>query len=305
SFTGAHKSHIGRVEKANGGTLFLDEAGNLNLSAQAKLLRMIQDREFERVGGEKSLKADVRLIAATNADLNNMVLKGKFRKDLFFRLNVIEIHLPPLKDRKDDIPHLVRYFLERTEYKKPWKIENSALQLMEKHDWPGNIRELFNVLEYCITTAKNDTITPDNLPLRIINNKNNNFQVSETILHNRDTESFDLAIKLTGGGMEPLEAFLGISGQALIDLISQTSHSTSELNRPCKQCRLLNNRQFKILGLIHRRSPVTIRELIPIFNLTKITLNRDMNKLIKTGLIKRLGSGRAVRFEWVGNLVPG
>lgn len=150
SFTSAIKQRIGKFEQANGGTLFLDEIGDMSLSAQAKVLRALQENKITRVGGEKEIAVDVRVIAATNKDLRKEIEKGNFREDLFFRLNAIEIHVPALKDRLDDIPLLVKSFLKDTceEYGMPLKtITDDAIKQLQKLPWRGNIRELKNVVE--------------------------------------------------------------------------------------------------------------------------------------------------------------
>lgn len=150
SFTSAIKQRIGKFEQANGGTLFLDEIGDMSLSAQAKVLRALQENKITRVGGEKEIAIDVRVIAATNKDLRKEIEKGNFREDLFFRLNAIEIHVPALKDRLEDIPLLVKSFLKDTceEYGMPLKtITDAAIQELQKLPWRGNIRELKNVVE--------------------------------------------------------------------------------------------------------------------------------------------------------------
>jgi two-component system nitrogen regulation response regulator NtrX len=145
AFTDAVATRKGRFELAHGGTLFLDEIGDMSLSAQAKVLRVIQEQKIERVGGEKTIETDVRIIAATNQDLEKACKENRFRQDLFFRLNVIPIHSPPLRDRKEDIPHLLCHFLKVLE--KEITLEADALELLANHDWPGNIRELKNLAE--------------------------------------------------------------------------------------------------------------------------------------------------------------
>ncbi|MEW6163004.1 MAG: sigma-54 dependent transcriptional regulator [Nitrospirota bacterium] len=166
SFTGAFERKKGKFELADGGTLFLDEVGDMSLSAQSKVLRIIETQEFQRVGGSKNIKVDVRIIAATNKDLKEEVRKGNFREDLLYRLNVIPIVVPPLRERKEDIPALVEYFLENfaSEYgKRPKKITPEALKMLEAYDWPGNIRELRNVIERLVIMTSSDTIASKNL----------------------------------------------------------------------------------------------------------------------------------------------
>lgn len=163
SFTGAFERKKGKFELANEGTLFLDEVGDMSLTTQSKVLRVIETQEFQRVGGSKSIKVDVRIISATNKDLFEEVKKGTFREDLFYRLNVIPITVPPLRERKEDIPELVEYFLEyfATEYgQKPKKITPEALKAIENYNWPGNIRELRNVIERLVIMTQSNIISP-------------------------------------------------------------------------------------------------------------------------------------------------
>jgi two-component system nitrogen regulation response regulator NtrX len=166
SFTGAFERKKGKFELADEGTLFLDEVGDMSLTTQSKVLRVIETQEFQRVGGSKSIKVDVRIIAATNKDLLEEVKKGNFREDLFFRLNVIPINVPPLRDRKEDIPALVDYFLEyfAAEYgQKMKRITPESLQYLESYEWPGNIRELRNVIERLVIMSSSNTIIPKNI----------------------------------------------------------------------------------------------------------------------------------------------
>ena len=166
SFTGAFERKKGKFELADEGTLFLDEVGDMSLSTQSKVLRIIETQEFQRVGGNKNIKVDVRIIAATNKDLREEAKKGNFREDLLFRLNVIPIIVPPLRDRKEDIPELVEYFLEyfAVEYgQKPKKITPDGLSMLQTYDWPGNIRELKNVIERFVIMNPSDNITAKNI----------------------------------------------------------------------------------------------------------------------------------------------
>ncbi len=167
AFTGAHKQQLGKFELAAGGTLFLDEIGDLGLELQAKLLRAIQEGEIERVGGVKPIKTDFRLIVATNADLDKQVRAGKFREDLFYRINVIPVKMPPLRDRLDDLPDLVRLFMSRynTRFRKEISgISDGALAVLKEYRWPGNIRELENLVERIVAVCDKDWITSDDLP---------------------------------------------------------------------------------------------------------------------------------------------
>jgi DNA-binding NtrC family response regulator len=168
AFTGADRQRIGRFELANEGTLFLDEIGNMSLSTQAKVLRVLQEREFERLGGSRSIKVDVRIIAATNRNLEEAIPRGEFREDLFYRLNVVRILMPPLRERGEDILPLARHFLERfaSDLKKPVKgFTRSALRAMRRHTWPGNVRELENTIERAVLMAEGDEIDARELNL--------------------------------------------------------------------------------------------------------------------------------------------
>ena len=170
AFTGAIKDKIGRFELANGGTLFLDEIGDISLNMQLKLLRVLQEGEFERVGGTETLKVDVRIIAATNKDLERAMDEGKFRQDLYYRLNVIPIEVPPLRERKDDIKYLIYYFMEKFNKiygKNIAEIDPKAMSLMENYQYPGNIRELENLIERIIVLDKKGNIKTSDLPAYI------------------------------------------------------------------------------------------------------------------------------------------
>jgi transcriptional regulator with PAS, ATPase and Fis domain len=168
AFTGAHRQQLGKFELASNGTLFLDEIGDLRLDLQAKLLRAIQEGEIERVGGTKPIKTEFRLIAATNVDLEKAVKEGRFREDLFYRLNVIPIKLPPLRERTDDVPQLAEFFLRRynTRFRKRIQgISESTMTLLKKYWWPGNIRELENLIERLVAVSDKDYISEEDLPL--------------------------------------------------------------------------------------------------------------------------------------------
>ena len=167
AFTGAIKDKIGRFEMANGGTLFLDEIGDISLNMQLKLLRVLQEGEFERVGGTETIKVDVRIIAATNKDLKKLIKEGKFREDLYYRLNVIPIIVPPLRERREDIKYLINHFIDkfnRIYGKAIQEIEPKALELLERYDYPGNIRELENLIERLVVLDKKGKVTVEDLP---------------------------------------------------------------------------------------------------------------------------------------------
>jgi len=168
AFTGAFTSRQGRVEAANHGTLFLDEIGDLGLGLQAKFLRVLQERSFERLGSNKTINVDVRVISATNRNLLEMVKEGKFREDLYYRLNVVELHLPPLRERRDDISLLAHHFLQRSAeafHKKARRFAAPVLQALENYSWPGNVRELENVIQRAVVLSEGTTIEVAQLPV--------------------------------------------------------------------------------------------------------------------------------------------
>jgi DNA-binding NtrC family response regulator len=170
AFTGAIRQQIGKFELASGGTLFLDEVGDLRYELQAKLLRAIQEKEIERVGGTHPIKTDLRLIAATNIDLEKAVKDGRFREDLYYRLNVIPVRMPALRERLDDLPDLARFFLRRYNVKFRKNIEgiaDSTMQILCSYWWPGNIRELENLIERLVAIADKDWITDEDLPYEL------------------------------------------------------------------------------------------------------------------------------------------
>jgi two-component system NtrC family response regulator len=164
AFTGAIKDRKGKFEIADGGTIFLDEIGDLRSDVQAKLLRVLQEHEIERLGDSKTRKIDVRVIAATNKNLEEMVKTGSFREDLYYRLSVVPIHIPPLRERKEEIPYLVDFFINRYAGDRTFRVTAEALAALQTYDWPGNVRELENVIERAVVLATDDDITLDSLP---------------------------------------------------------------------------------------------------------------------------------------------
>jgi transcriptional regulator with PAS, ATPase and Fis domain len=170
AFTGAHQTKVGRIGVADKGTLFLDEIGELSLALQVKLLRVLQSREYSPVGDTRVFKADVRVVAATNMDLEKAVNEGKFRQDLYYRLNVIMLHVPELKRRASDIPELVEHFMQAARVKtgrQIMHISRAAMQLLIDHTWPGNVRELENTIERAMLLCAGDRIEPTDLPVRV------------------------------------------------------------------------------------------------------------------------------------------
>lgn len=169
AFTGATNHRAGKFELAQGGTLFLDEIGDMKEGLQAKLLRVLQEREIERLGSEQPLKVDVRIIAATNKDLPGMIEKGRFREDLFYRLSVVPISIPPLRDRRDDIPPLIEYFVEHYGGSRQITATAGFREKLIEYDWPGNVRELENAIERAIVLSDDDCLDIDSLPPQISN----------------------------------------------------------------------------------------------------------------------------------------
>jgi two-component system nitrogen regulation response regulator GlnG len=167
AFTGAGDLRIGKFQQVDGGTLFLDEIGDMPLAAQAKVLRLLQDGSFERVGGNQTLRANVRVIAATNQNLEELVEEGLFRRDLYYRLKVFSIHLPPLRERLDDLPLLLNHFVRVFNHELGTSVHGTsveAMQILHAHNWPGNVREFQSAVKYALVHARGDTIVPENLP---------------------------------------------------------------------------------------------------------------------------------------------
>ncbi len=168
AFTGASRCKAGKFEMANGGTVFLDEIGDISLAAQAKLLRFLEDKMYSRLGGNERLMADVRIISATNSDLEKKMRAGEFREDLYYRLSVFTIQLPPLRQRRSDIPLLAAHFLEPHP---SVTIVKDTITMLEKYSWPGNVRELRNAIEHALVLARGKTILPDHLPMSVRSNR--------------------------------------------------------------------------------------------------------------------------------------
>jgi transcriptional regulator with PAS, ATPase and Fis domain len=222
AFTGATKFKPGKFDMANGGTLFLDEIGDMPYNLQAKILRILQEQEFYRVGGSRTIKVDVRIIASTNKNLEKMVQEGAFREDLFYRLNVFTLHLPPLRERKEDIPLLVDYFLQKAP--KTVDISSVALQMLVAFSWPGNIRELQNTIESASVIAENGYIEPAQLPAKItgaFNNPNHTeFKMPANIplderLREIEKSMIIEALRKTGGVQVRATELLGINQRSL------------------------------------------------------------------------------------------
>ncbi len=221
AFTGATERKLGRFERAHGGTIFLDEIGDFPPNLQVKLLRVIQFREFERVGGVETIKANVRIIVATHKDLEDLIQKDLFRHDLYYRVNVFPIYLPPLRERKDDIMLLADHFLEkyaRENNKSITRISTPAIDMLTHYHWPGNIRELENCIERAVLLCDDDVLRSEHLPpsLQMIQKGDTGAQTSFTeIIANKERELIIDALKKSGGRQRTAAAELGITERIL------------------------------------------------------------------------------------------
>jgi two-component system NtrC family response regulator/two-component system response regulator HydG len=219
SFTGAMARKDGRFQLADGGTLFLDEIGEISPAIQVKLLRFLQEREFERVGGTQTIRVDVRVIAATNRSLPEEVAKGRFREDLYYRLNVVALEMPPLRDRKTDIPALVRFFLDRYAKENGKAIEDvapEALALLSAYDWPGNVRELENAIERAVVLATGPHLEPRQLPANVRPKQHAGIPIIPGATM-AEIERYAIleTMKATGGSTSKAAEMLGISTRTI------------------------------------------------------------------------------------------
>src|SRR5450432_1357877 len=245
AFTGAHERRIGRFEQANGGTIFLDEIGEIDASTQIKLLRVISEtRSFERVGGTQTLRADVRLIAATNKNLEKLVGEGKFRDDLYFRLNVVRITMPALRERKEDIPLLARAFLRhfcKANEKPLLEVTSEAMNTLLTYDWPGNVRELRTAIEHGVVMATGAKITVRDLPAAVRQaapaagslGRAFDEKASPLDLHATEKRLIAQALATTKGNITAAAKKLGISRRTLHRKINEVTEEKSEI-RPSK-----------------------------------------------------------------------
>jgi transcriptional regulator with PAS, ATPase and Fis domain len=232
AFTGAVGRKIGLVEAVRGGTLFLDEVGDIPLSLQVKLLRLMEAGTYRRIGGLEPLRADFRLVAATHRDLAQMVSEGTFRQDLFFRINVFPIHLPPLRERMEDLPMLIKHLLSRLESAKEITLSDESLSALMKHDFPGNVRELRNILERALIMADGNTIQPQHLYLDTIKNGSKEIQATRifeeiTPLDNLEQKYLAWADKQFQGDRKALAERLGISERTLYRKLSKAESGSS------------------------------------------------------------------------------
>lgn len=240
AFTGADRQQKGKLEMADGGTVFLDEIGDMSLPLQAKLLRVLQDREFHRVGGSKTVSVNIRIIAATNKDLRQAVKAGQFREDLYFRLNVITLTLPPLRERRGDIPALAQFFLSRhiRDAKRPgMRFSPEALEVLTRYPWPGNIRELDNVIARAVVLSSKDTIEPDMLALlpddAVLHRKDEHLLPYLDLPYHESMEQhsryiIERAIDLADGNQTKAAEFLKLQRTYLARLVKQYKDSSGE-----------------------------------------------------------------------------
>lgn len=229
AFTGAHRRKLGRFELAKGGTIFLDEIGEISPHSQLLLLRVLQNKTFERVGGEKTLEADVRIVAATNKHLETEMKAGRFREDLFYRLNVILIDVPPLRQRKEDIPHLIEHFrrkYSKSTGKQVLKCAQNTMELLMRYDWLGNVRELENTIERAVVMASGTTLLPEDLPAKlrqgeIIIPENPSKTVVNASLHDHERELILKALHATKWNKYQAAKLLGITRSTLYSKINK------------------------------------------------------------------------------------
>lgn len=222
AFTGAYSKRIGRFELANGGTIFLDEVGDIPPGTQVKLLRVLQEKEFERVGGNETIKVDVRVIAATNMDLKQMIARRQFREDLYYRLNVVQLDMPPIRDRKEDIPLLVSYFIQKLNEEKDFAIKGitkEAMKMIINYAWPGNVRELENAIESAMAIAPGDMIDAKYLPSMLFMQpmEQNGFITLEPgkTLAEMEADILKDALQRVGGNKSKAARMLGIGLRTL------------------------------------------------------------------------------------------
>ena len=227
AFSGAIRDKKGRFELADKGTIFLDEVAELSRQMQVKLLRFLQDGMFEKVGGENTVHVNVRVISATNKDLKKEVQQKKFRKDLFYRLNVIPIHLPPLRERRNDIPLLVDHFLKEAgemHKNKPPKISKEAISVMMGYHWPGNVRELQNAIQFAIVNCSGDTIFPQNLPMEL--KDQSILGPSRGASRKLNVENVKTALIKTGGNKARAARILGVGRATLYRFLAENPGAT-------------------------------------------------------------------------------
>jgi len=225
AFTGAINSRLGRFEIAHGGSIFLDEIGDMSMNLQVKILRVLQEKTFERLGGNRTIKVDVRVIAATNRSLEELVKEGKFREDLYYRLSVVPIHIPPLRERQQDIPLLLNYFLERSNSINNTNIEGfseDALDALMNYEYPGNVRELQNIVERIVVLKKHGIVNLDDLPEKFLKVNEERFPVDiqrgyETLVSEFEKTIITKALQQTSGVKSKAAQILNMNRTTLIE----------------------------------------------------------------------------------------
>jgi two-component system, NtrC family, response regulator len=278
AFSGAVSQRKGRFELAHEGTLFLDEISEMSPPLQVKLLRVLQEMEFERVGGSQTLKVDIRLVAASNRNLKLEVSEGRFRSDLFYRLNVVHVHLPPLRDRRDDIPLLVDHFLDKYSNEAGHRrlaMDHETMRCLLDYHWPGNVRELENVIERSIILCSDDQIGAKDLPS----------EVREPGQQAKEVTDADLCI----GG---LEARLGMPMPPL-DPGERNPHSGM---RP---------RQLRAMEFIKSHGFITNKYYSQLSGISERQALRELNEMVDSGILTRTGKGRACRYVMSPDGLPG
>ncbi len=227
AFTGAIRERRGKFELANNGTIFLDEIGDLQKGLQSKLLRVLQEHEIERLGDSKTIKIDVRVIAATHKNLRKLVEEGKFRQDLYYRLNVIPIMIPPLRKRKEEIPSLIDFFINRYGNGQKFSIDPEVIEVFKRYEWPGNVRELENIIERAVVLSNDGQIRLDNLSLDILDQSEGNFDIFKNIqevdfsLENIEKLTVEEALNRSNGNKSQAARILGIPRHRLVYLIKK------------------------------------------------------------------------------------
>jgi DNA-binding NtrC family response regulator len=229
AFSGAIDATVGKIELADGGSIFLDEIANISINMQARLLRVVQEREIYRVGGTQKKKVDVRIISATNRDLQEAVHEGRFREDLFYRLNVIHISVPPLRDRSEDIAPLTAYYIKKLaadNQRSVRGISDEAMRFLKRHEWPGNVRELINALEYAVVTCEGDTIQLSDLPY-LAEDSGGSFPVGGGSLARSEQEEIVKALQIFKGNRTKAAEHLGINRKTLREKLRKYQISDS------------------------------------------------------------------------------
>jgi transcriptional regulator with GAF, ATPase, and Fis domain len=241
AFTGAHKDKVGRFELADGGTLFLDEIGDITLDVQTKLLRVLQEKTFERVGSSDPLTVDVRIVTATHQNLEELIRLGRFREDLFYRLNVFPIQVPPLRDRAEDVPELAMFFIAQSALRckrSVTQIDDDAMALLKSFAWPGNIRQLENMIERAVVIAETDTLTLRDMPAELFRPQSGVEAADESLRPDHDADAVPIssfrserdrferdqmeqAMAAAGGNKAEAARILGIARSTLISRLKK------------------------------------------------------------------------------------